>query len=166
MKMGQIVVLCGLSDTQLTVPTQRPSPRSNQYLNLVSVLNDAEGITKHILNYIWAITSQKIMCKWVKWCISDLRSVSDWLNSRGYPFAKGYNSSASQWLSGEQVRLFLGHYKVHFGTLVEGTWGGMRGSWTTGGGGGREGWGQMGGGGGRAPSLLLTESKHFNVCIH
>ena len=58
MKIGQIVVLHDLSDTQLTVPARRPSPGSNEYLNLVSVLNDTEGITKHILNYIWAITSQ------------------------------------------------------------------------------------------------------------
>ena len=58
MKIGQIVVFCDLSDTQLTVPARRRSPSSNEYLNLVSVLNDAEGITKHILNYIWAIMSQ------------------------------------------------------------------------------------------------------------
>ena len=62
------------------------------------------------------------MYKWFKWCISDLCSVSDWLKARGYPCAKGYNSSASQWLSGEQVRLCSGHPKVHFGTIVEGSW--------------------------------------------
>ena len=61
------------------------------------------------------------MYKWFKWCISDMRSVSDWLKARGYPCAKGYNSSASQWLSAEQVRLFSGHPKVHFGTIVEGS---------------------------------------------
>ena len=81
------------------------------------------GITKHIINYIWAIMSQTIMNKWFKLCISDLRSVSDWLNSRGYPCAKGYNSSASQWLSGEQVRLCLGYPKVFFGTIIEGSLG-------------------------------------------
>ena len=53
------------------------------------------------------------------------------MNARGYPCAKGYNSSASQWLSGEQVRLCPGHPKVHFGTIAEGSLG--RG----GGGGGR-----------------------------
>ena len=58
MNTGPIVVFCELSDTRLTVPAQRPSPSSNEYLNLVSVLNDAEGITKHILNYIWVIMSQ------------------------------------------------------------------------------------------------------------
>ena len=58
MKIGQIVVLYDLSDTRLTVPPRRPSPGSNEYLNLVSVLNDTERITKHILDYIWAITSQ------------------------------------------------------------------------------------------------------------
>ena len=63
------------------------------------------------------------MYKWYKWCISDLRSVRDRLKARGYPCAKGYNSSASQWLSGEQVRLCSGHPKVHFGTIVEGSWG-------------------------------------------
>ena len=45
------------------------------------------------------------------------------MNARGYPCAKGYNSSASQWLSGEQVRLCPGHPKVHFGTILEGSWG-------------------------------------------
>ena len=64
------------------------------------------------------------MYKWFKWCISDRRSVSDWLKARGYPCAKGYNSSASQWLSGEQARLCSGHPKVHFGTIVEGSGGG------------------------------------------
>ena len=54
------------------------------------------------------------MYKWFKWCISDLPSVSDWLNARGYPCAKGYNSSASQRLSGEQVTLCSGHPRVHF----------------------------------------------------
>ena len=70
------------------------------------------------------------MYKRFKWCISDRRSVSDRLKARGYPCAKGYNSSASQWLSGEQVRLCSGHPKVHFGTIVEGSWG-----WRGGGGG-------------------------------
>ena len=64
------------------------------------------------------------MYKWFKWCMSDLRSVSALVNARGYPCAKGCNSSASQWLSGEQVRLCSGHPKVHFGTIVEGSWGG------------------------------------------
>ena len=54
------------------------------------------------------------MYKWFKWCVSDLRPVSDWLNSRGYPCIKGHNSSASQRLSGEQVRLCSGHHKAHF----------------------------------------------------
>ena len=45
------------------------------------------------------------------------------MNARGYPCAKGCNSSASQWLCGEQVRLCSGHLKVHFGTIVEGSWG-------------------------------------------
>ena len=58
MKIGQIVVFSDLSDTRLTVPAQRPSPCSNEYLNLVSVLNDVKGITKHILKYMWAIISQ------------------------------------------------------------------------------------------------------------
>ena len=58
MKIGQIVVLYDLIDTWLTVPARRPSPSSNEYLNLVSVLNDAEGITKYILNYNRAIISQ------------------------------------------------------------------------------------------------------------
>ena len=53
--------------------------------------------------------------------LSDLRSVSDWLNARGYPCAKGSNSSASQSLSGEQVGLYSGHPKVHFGSIVEGS---------------------------------------------
>ena len=43
MKMGQIVVLCDLSDTQLTVPAQRPSPISKEYLNLVSVCSKQCG---------------------------------------------------------------------------------------------------------------------------
>ena len=64
------------------------------------------------------------MYKQFKWCISDRRSVSDRLKARGYPCAKGYNSSASQWLSREQVRLCSGHPKVHFGTIVEGSCGG------------------------------------------
>ena len=63
------------------------------------------------------------MYKWFKWCISDLRSISAQVNARGYPCAKGCNSSASQWLCGEQVRLCSGHLKVHFGTIVEGSWG-------------------------------------------
>ena len=67
--------------------------------------------------------------KWFKWRISDLRSVSARVNARGYPCAKGCNSSASQWLSGEQVRLCLGHPKVHFGTIVEGSWGGGGARW-------------------------------------
>ena len=67
------------------------------------------------------------MCKWFKWCISDLRSVSARMNARGYPCANCCNSSASQWLSREQVRLCSGHPKVHFGTIVEGSWGGGRG---------------------------------------
>ena len=67
------------------------------------------------------------MYKRFKWCVSDWRSVSDRLKTRGYPCAKGCNSSASQWLSGEQVRLCSGHPKVHFGTIVEGSWGGGRG---------------------------------------
>ena len=59
MKIGQIVVLYGHSDTRLTVPARKPSPSSNEYLDLVSVyLNGMEGTTKHILNYIWAIISQ------------------------------------------------------------------------------------------------------------
>ena len=48
------------------------------------------------------------------------------MNARGYPCAKGCNSSASQRLSGEQVRLCSGHPKVHFGTIVEGSWGDAR----------------------------------------
>ena len=44
------------------------------------------------------------------------------VNVREYPCAKGYNSSASRWLSGEQVKLCSGHPKVHFGTIVEGSW--------------------------------------------
>ena len=64
-----------------------------------------------------------IMHMWFKWSLNDLRSVSDGLNSRGYFCAKGYNSSASQWLSWEQVRMCSGHPKVHFGTIVEGSWG-------------------------------------------
>ena len=64
------------------------------------------------------------MYKWFKWRISDLRSVSARVNARGYPWAKGCNSSASQWLFGEQVRLCSGDSKVHFGTIVEGSWGG------------------------------------------
>ena len=63
------------------------------------------------------------MYKWFKWCVNDLCSVSARVNARGYPCAKGYNSSASQWLSREQVRLCSGHLKVHFGTIVEGSWG-------------------------------------------
>ena len=74
-------------------------------------------------------------------CASELGSVSDYLNARGCPFAKGYNSSASQWLSGEQVRLCSGHPKVNFGTLVVGSWG-------------RE--GGVGGGGGGAQGVLLA----------
>ena len=58
MKIGQIAVLCDLSDTWPTVLARRPSPSSKEYLNSVSVLYDAEGITKHILKYIWAIISQ------------------------------------------------------------------------------------------------------------
>ena len=58
MKIGQIVVLCDLPDTRLTVPARKPSQSSKEYLNLVSVLNDAEGTTRHILKYIWAIMSQ------------------------------------------------------------------------------------------------------------
>ena len=77
------------------------------------------------------------------------------VNARGYPCAKGCNSSASQWLSGEQVRLCLGHPKVHFGTIVEGSSGG-------------------GGGGGarvlRAPSLqhfiyLITTTDLFTFML-
>ena len=60
------------------------------------------------------------MDKWFKLCSSDPCSVSDWLNARGYPCTKGYNSSASQWLSEEEVRLCFGHPKVHFRTIVEG----------------------------------------------
>ena len=52
---------------------------------------------------------------------SDRRSVSDRPKARGYPCAKGYNSSASLWLCEEQVRLRSGHPKVHFGTIVEGS---------------------------------------------
>ena len=39
MKIGQIVVLCDLSETWLTVglPARKPSPSFNEYLNLVSV---------------------------------------------------------------------------------------------------------------------------------
>ena len=66
------------------------------------------------------------MYKWFKWCISDLRSVRARVNTRGYPCAKSCNSSASQWLSGEQVRLCSGHPMVHFGTIVEGSLGGAR----------------------------------------
>ena len=58
MKILQIVVFCDLSDTRFTVPTRRPSPNCKEYLILVSVLNDAEGIIKHILKYIWVIMSQ------------------------------------------------------------------------------------------------------------
>ena len=36
-KIVQIVVLCDLPDTRLTVPAQRPSPSSKEYLNLVPV---------------------------------------------------------------------------------------------------------------------------------
>ena len=61
------------------------------------------------------------------------------LKAREYPCAKGYNSNASQWLSGEQVRLCSGHPKVHFGTIVEGSWG--------------EGGGLGGGVHGRSPGL-------------
>ena len=57
------------------------------------------------------------------------------MNARRYPCAKGYNSSASQRLSGEQVRLCSGHPKVHFGTIVEGSWRGMGGGGGGGGGG-------------------------------
>ena len=43
MKIGQIVVLYDLSDTLLTVPARRPSPSSNEYLNLVSVCSKWYG---------------------------------------------------------------------------------------------------------------------------
>ena len=62
------------------------------------------------------------MHKCFKWCISNLRSVSDWLKAREYPCANGYNSSAPQGLSGEQVRLCSGHPRKHFGIIVEGSW--------------------------------------------
>ena len=61
MIIGQIAVLCDLSDTRCTVCACRPSLRANESLNLVSVPNDAEGINKHNLHNIWAIVSQKIM---------------------------------------------------------------------------------------------------------
>ena len=54
------------------------------------------------------------------------------MNTRGNPCAKGYNSSASQWLSGEQVRLCSGQPKV--GTFWDHS--------------GRFRWGGGGGGGG------------------
>ena len=122
MKIGQIVMLCDLSNTRLKVPARRPSPSSKEYLNLVSVLNDVEGITKHIFKSTFGPLCHKTIM-WFKWCISDLRSVSARMNARGYPCAKGYNSSASQWLSGGKVKLCSGHPKVHFGTIVEGSWG-------------------------------------------
>ena len=43
MKIGQIVVLYDLSDTRLTVPARRPSPSSNEYLDLVSVCSKWYG---------------------------------------------------------------------------------------------------------------------------
>ena len=54
MKTGQIVVLCDLSDTRLTVPARRPSPSFNKWLDIqcMFVLNNAEGINKDILNHI------------------------------------------------------------------------------------------------------------------
>ena len=69
-----------------------------------------------------------------------MRSVSDWLNARGYPCAKGDNSIASQWLSGEQMRLCSGHSKVHFVNIVVGFW-----KWEGGGGGCTETGGEGGG---------------------
>ena len=52
MKIGQIVVLCDLSDAQLTVSAQWPSPRAVEF----SVCS--KRYSKHILSYIWAIVSQ------------------------------------------------------------------------------------------------------------
>ena len=43
MKIRQIVVFYDLSDTRLTVPTRRPSPSSNEYLNLVFVCSKWYG---------------------------------------------------------------------------------------------------------------------------
>ena len=60
MKIGQIFVFCDLSDARLTVPARRPSPSFKEYLKLVSVLNDAVGITKHILKYIWVPMSSDL----------------------------------------------------------------------------------------------------------
>ena len=98
------------------------------------------------------------MYKWFKWCISDRGSVSDRLKARGYPCAKGYNSSASQWDSGEQMKLSSGHPTVHFGIIVEGSLG--------------EGVGRVRGGGGRGgrctvgpPGSLtnVVEKSAYNV---
>ena len=126
MKIGQIVVFCDLSDTRLTVPARRPSPISKKYLILVSVCSKQceRNHQVYFKGTFGPLCQKTIIYKWFKWRINDLRSVSARVNARGYPCAKGCNSSASQWLSGEQVRLCSGHPKVHFGTIVEGSWGG------------------------------------------
>ena len=124
MKIGQIVVLCDLPDTRLTVPARKPSPSSKEYLNLVSVCskrcgrNNKAYLIVHLSHYV---TKQQCTSDSNDALVTCAQSVP---RARGNPCAKGCNSSASQWLSGEQVRLCLGHPKVHFGTIVGSFWGG------------------------------------------
>ena len=74
-------------------------------------------------------------------CVSEVRSVDDWLNPKGFgggegdSCAKSFNSSASQFAV--QVRSCLGYPIVHFGTIMVDSWeGGREGVWGGGGGGG------------------------------
>ena len=84
MKIGQIVVLCDLSDIWLTVPTRRPSPSCNECLNLVSVCSKwcRRNHQAYFKLTFGPLCNKTIMYKWFKWCISDLRLVNDWLNAR------------------------------------------------------------------------------------
>ena len=71
MKIGQIVVLYDLSDTRLSVPARRPSPSSNEYLNLVSVCSKWYG--RHhqtyfkapgLPDYMIAVLALRVLLDW------------------------------------------------------------------------------------------------------
>ena len=79
MKMGQIVVLCDLSDTWLTVPAWRPSPSSNEYLNLVSVCSKlCRRNHQDSLSNIWAIMSQNNNIQVISMIVTCAQSATGW----------------------------------------------------------------------------------------
>ena len=122
MKIGQIVVLCDLSDTRLTVPARKPSPISKEYLILVSVRfnrcgrNHQAYFKVHLGHYV---TKQWCTSDWNDLLVTCAQSAPGWtqegtLAQRAVTPVHPNGCPGNKWDC-------VWDTKVHFGTIVEGS---------------------------------------------